>query len=104
MVAGQRSAAANLEWFSIQPDGARILLNDTSNPKALLTFRARNFSPLPRLNVPVLSGGRVPISWTGGGTLQEVDSLGGSWRDSLDQSNPQLAPASGSQKFYRIRR
>ncbi len=104
MVAGQRSAAANLEWFSIQPDGARILLNDTSNPKALLTFRARNFSPLPRLNVPVLSGGRVTISWTGGGTLQEVGSLGGSWRDSLDQSNPQLAPASASQKFYRIRR
>ena len=70
LVAGHKGALsgagaqANLEWFSVKPDGTKILVNDTSNPEALLTFRARS-SPTPVspvLNVPTLSGGNVTIS------------------------------------------
>jgi len=68
-VAGHSSGAADLEWFSIQPDSTRILLHDTSTPNALLTFRARNPGALPHLNRPTISGGAVTISWTGVGLL-----------------------------------
>jgi len=103
LVAGQRSGTANLEWFSVQPDGTKILVNDTTNPNALLAFRARTVSTLPRFNPPTVAGGRIIISWTGGGVLQEATSLG-NWTDSADQSNPQSVQPSGSGKFYRIRR
>jgi hypothetical protein len=105
LVAGQRSGTANLEWFSIQPDGSRVLVNDTTNPNSLRAFRARtSTTPGPQFNAPTVSGGRISISWTGGGVLQEAGALGGVWSDSTDQSNPQLVQPSGASKFYRIRR
>jgi hypothetical protein len=94
-------AHANLEWFSIQPDGTKILVNDTTNPQALLTFRARSNPAV--LNQPKLSGGNVTISWTGAGTLQEATDVTGPWAASANQNNPQSVPASGPRKFYRIK-
>jgi hypothetical protein len=92
---------ANLEWFSIQPDGTKILVNDTTNPNALLAFRARSNPPV--MNIPTLSGGNVTISWTGTGTLQEAITIPGTWADSPNQNNPQIVPASTPMKFYRIK-
>jgi hypothetical protein len=103
LVAGHSSGAADLEWFSIQPDSTRILLNDTSTPNALLTFRARNPGALPHLNRPTISGGAVTISWTGVGLLEEASSLAGPWYTSADQGNPHSVAATGTMKFYRIR-
>lgn len=91
---------ANLEWFSVKPDGTKILVNDTSNPDALLTFRARSTPPI--LNLPTLSGGNLTISWTGTGTLKEATDVTGPWVDSTNQNNPQTVPATGTRKFYRI--
>src|SRR5437773_1813613 len=102
LVSGQEAGNANLEWFSIKPDGTRILLNDTSNPDSLRTFRARTFVQQPVFNAPALAGGLVTISWTGSGTLQETTSLGGSWSTSPSQDNPQTVPATSGNKFYRI--
>jgi hypothetical protein len=107
LVAGHSGAppagAANLEWFSIQPDGTRILINDTSNPKALLAFRARTTSTaVPMFNAPTLSGGQVTISWTGAGTLQEATSVLGPWATSPSQANPQTVAASSGFKLYRL--
>jgi len=104
LVAGQTTGGADLEWFSIKEDGTRILMNDTSNPDALRTFRARTVvQPLqPVFNAPTLAGGSVTISWTGSGTLQEATSLGGSWSTSPSQNNPQTVPATSGNKFYRI--
>lgn len=96
------AARANLEWFSIKPDGTKILVNDTTNPDALRTFRARS-NPTPVMNAPTLSGGNVTISWTGAGTLEEAGSVNGPWADSANQNNPQVVPATGAGKFYRIR-
>jgi hypothetical protein len=104
LVAGQEAATANLEWFSIKADGTRILLNDTTNPDALRAFRARTAAvQLPVMNPPTFSAGEVSISWTGAGTLEEADSLPGSWRVSSSQANPQKVQPTGRMKFFRIR-
>ncbi|HTL16660.1 MAG TPA: PA domain-containing protein, partial [Patescibacteria group bacterium] len=103
LVAGHSSGAANLEWFSIQPDGTRILINDRSNANALLAFRARTVSAVvPVLNTPVLSGGSITLSWSGSGTLQEATSITGPWSTSANQNNPQTIAVTGNNKFYRI--
>ena len=103
MVAGHTTGMADLEWFSILPDGTRILINDTSNTNALLAFSAtQQVSTPPVLNIPALSAGQITISWTGTGTLQEATSVSGPYQASTNQNNPQTITATGGQKFYRI--
>jgi hypothetical protein len=101
---GGAPAMADLEWFSVLPDGTKILVNDTSNPNALLAFRGRTSSgpQQPVFDIPKLSGGNVTISWTGSGTLEEATDLAGPWTQSPSQNNPQSVPATGPRKFYRI--
>jgi len=104
LVAGQETGNANLEWFSIKSDGTRILINDSSNPDALLAFRARNAVVFPvSLNPPAVLGTTVNISWDGVGAQQEAEFAGGPWGASANQNNPQTIPAAASIKFYRIR-
>jgi hypothetical protein len=104
LVAGQESGAANLEWFSIQPDGTRILLNDGFEPAALRAFRARTFVALPELDMPTVTGSNVNISWSGAGTLEQAGLLNGPWNPAPSQANPQSVPATEAAAFYRIRR
>lgn len=99
---GGAVARANLEWFSVKTDETKILVNDTSNPDSLRTFRARS-NPRPIMNAPTLSSGNVTISWTGVGTLEEATAITGPWSDSANQNNPQVVPATGPRKFFRIR-
>jgi len=99
---GPPSIDADLEWFSILPDGTRILINDTTNPNSLRAFRARTFVAPPSLNPPTLANGQVTISWTGAGVLQQADAATGPWGAAPSQANPQNVPASGAGKFYRI--
>jgi len=104
LVAGHSSGPAVLEWFSILPDGTRILINDRTNANALLAFRARSAPTQPlALNPPTLSNGQITISWTGSGTLQEATSVTGPWGASANQTNPQTIAATGGAKFYRIK-
>lgn len=103
LVSGQGTGAASLEWFSILPDGTKVLINDTSNPNALRTFRARAFAAPAMFAAPTLVGGQVQISWSGSGTLQEAPSLTGPWTTAASQANPQNVTPSGAMKFYRIR-
>jgi hypothetical protein len=104
LVAGHTSGSADLEWFSILPDGTRMLVNDTSNTNALLAFRARTAAtPTLALNPPTLSNGQITISWTGTGTLQEATSVTGPWDNSPNQTNPQTIPTTAGAKFYRIK-
>jgi hypothetical protein len=105
LVAGQESGAANLEWFSIQPDGTRILLNDADlNPAALRAFRARTFVALPELDMPTVTGSNVNISWSGAGTLEQAGLLEWAVEPAPSQANPQSVPATEAAAFYRIRR
>ena len=71
LLAGHSGGAADLERFSVAPDGTRILVNDTSNPNALLAFRAVKVTTRPVLNQPTLSGGLLTLSWTGSGTWKK---------------------------------
>jgi hypothetical protein len=103
LVAGHANGAADLEWFSIMPNGTRILVNDTTNPNALLAFRARNAGAAPVLSSQAVSGGSVRISWTGIGMLEVADSIQGPWYTAPDQSNPQSVPHNGQMKFFRVR-
>src|SRR2546426_9541970 len=79
LVAGHSTGGADLEWFSIRPDGTRILLNDTNNANALLAFRGRNAGARPVLNNPSVAAGAVTLSWTGVGLLEEATSVNGPW-------------------------
>jgi PA domain-containing protein len=100
---GNGNVGADLEWFSIMPDGTRILINDTSNPNALVAFRARNAGVVPVMNAPKVSGATVTLSWTGVGQLEESLSAAGPWYPSANQNNPQTVPASGKMRLYRLR-
>lgn len=102
LISGQGADRANLEWFTIQPDGTLILVNDTNHPDALLAFRARTFSPPPVLNPPTLSDGSVTISWSGTGTLEEATAITGPWIPSPSQTNPQAVQPTGDGKLYRV--
>ena len=103
LLSGQGTGAGSLEWFSILPDGTKVLINDTSNPNALRAFRARTTIGAPVFAAPTMVGGQVRIAWTGAGTLQEAPSITGPWTTAPSQANPQNVTPAGTMKFYRIR-
>jgi hypothetical protein len=103
LVSGQGSGQASMEWFSILPDGTKVLINDTSNPNALRAFRARTVSLRPVFASPTLVGGQIRLSWSGSGTLEEAPSIIGPWTTAASQTNPQNVTPSGAMKFYRIK-
>ena len=103
----------NLEWFTMDRNGNRVLLNDTNNSLALLAYRARANVPLaspPALSVS-LSAGKVTLAWPVSATgfvLQETSALPGGWTNSTatvtvqgSQNVVNITPAGGS-KFYRL--
>ncbi len=102
---------ANVEWFTVNPDGTRALVNGEQTG-AVPAFRTRTV-PEPDIptsteatfEAPTLSGGAVTLNWTGTGTLQESSDLttwtdvspqptGGTYTVTPDAANPD--------KFYRI--
>jgi hypothetical protein len=99
----QGGGGAAVEWYMVNPDSTKILLNDGSTPGALKAYRARNVVTRPQFNPPILSGGSITISWTGGGTLQEAPTVPGTWTISANQNNPQTVSAAGT-RFYRIQK
>lgn len=89
---------ANVEWFSVNPDGSRTLLNDTS-ARALKTFRSRIASVVPTLSMAT-SGGNLVLTFTG--TLQSADAVTGPFTDTV-LTSPATIPPEGAGKFYRSR-
>ncbi|HAB16449.1 MAG TPA: hypothetical protein DCE44_08360 [Verrucomicrobiales bacterium] len=102
LLAGQETGNANLEWFSVKSDGTRVLINDPVDPQAIRAFRARTAVTPATFNPPTFADGKITLSWTGTGTLQEALSLDGDWSNSSNQSNPQTIPASDSMKVFRL--
>jgi hypothetical protein len=104
LIAGQEAGNVNLEWFQNIPGQPKVLLNDTSNPDALRTFRARTESgPALSFNAPSFANGKITLSWQGAGTLEEATSILGPWGTSASQANPQSPDATGAMKFYRLK-
>lgn len=102
LVYDQGSDAASLEWFSVTPAGNKVLLNDTANPAALKTYRARATSPAaPSIGI-VISGGSAVITFTG--SLQVAASARGPYQDVTGAASPQNVELSGAaMMFWRAR-
>jgi len=49
-----------------------------------------------------LTGGGVEVSWTGNGTLQSTDVLGGAFGPAPNQANPQTIGAPSGAKYFRV--
>jgi hypothetical protein len=100
LVADHSTGNANLEWYSILPDGTKVLINDTSSPDALRTYQAVVVTP--KLATPILANGTVTLAWTGTGVLQESTSVKGPFAPSANQANPQTVTPSGALRYYRV--
>ncbi len=55
-----------------------------------------------KFDPPALANGKVTISWTGTGQLEEAAAVTGPWIPSANQSNPQTITATGV-KFFRLK-
>jgi len=108
-------SGANCEWFTVQPDGSKILVNDLANANAIKAFYS---GPPPSTNTPppgtnivissaTLAGGQITIHWTGGGTLQtapNVNSATTGWADIPGaNTGTYTAPATVGTAYYRVR-
>lgn len=96
------NGGANFEWWSITPDGKRILVNDTATTGAIKAYRARTATPQPKPTISLATqGGNVVITFTG--TLQAADSVTGTWTD-VNATSPYSTATSGAMKFYRAKK
>jgi hypothetical protein len=103
----QGGGGGNCEWFTVKPDGTKVLVGDTA-AGGLKVYRARTAVTKPRFNPPTLSNGTVTITWTGTGTLQQAAALTGQAGDWSDVSgNPgsgyQVTVGVEGDKFYRLK-
>jgi len=101
----QGGGGGNVEFFSYGPNNEKILINDRTNPNAIRAYY--DVVPLQQVALSITGpvDGKVTISWTGTGTLEEATSLTApiGWTAAASQANPQTVEATGT-KFYRIRR
>jgi hypothetical protein len=56
----------------------------------------------PKFDPVSLVSGKLVLSWTGTGTLQQADTVNGAWTPAPSQANPQNYPVAGGAKFFRI--
>jgi hypothetical protein len=91
---------AGVEFASLQPDGTRILVNDTSNPNALLAWQAVTAGPPQRHTVSVSkSGSTVTITFTG--TLFSSPTVDGTYTAVAGATSPYPVPTTAGAAFYR---
>ncbi|MBE7502715.1 MAG: LamG domain-containing protein [Verrucomicrobiales bacterium] len=98
----QTAGTANLEWFILNPDGTRTLINDAAKADAIAAYYQWTTPPAaPALSVARTTGG---VSVTFEGTLQAADQVAGAYTDVAGATSPYVTPASAPMKFYRARR
>jgi hypothetical protein len=99
----QGGGGANLEIFTVEPDGTKILLNDRANSKALKSYRARSAAtPPPTISIRV-EGSDAVITFTG--MLQAADNVKGPYTDAVNATSPRrLALTANAKKFWRARK
>ena len=93
-----------LELFSVK-DRELHLLNDTTNPKSIRTYRAGSLlgssTGTPTITLS-RQGSDVLVQWTG--MLQVAENLTGPWRDYADaQQSPLILPVTDATRFARAR-
>ncbi len=96
----QSAGSANLEWFILNPDGTRTLINDAVKPDAVGAFyQWTKQAAAPNLSVSRTATG---LSITFEGTLQAADAVTGPWTDVAGTSPMAITPA-GALKLYRAK-
>lgn len=88
---------ANVEWFSVNADGTKVLLNDRENPSALKTYAARTVAVTPTISIAKAAGG-VTITFTG--HLYASDAVTGPYTLVAGEGSVTVS-ATGTSKFYR---
>ena len=103
---------ANVEWFTVNADGTRALVNGTQ-AGALRTFRRRTVAepggggtPTPLVFTGIVrnANGSLTLTWTGGGTLQTSTSINGPWTDVNGAVSPLTVAPDQATQFARLRR
>jgi hypothetical protein len=97
---------ANVEWFTVNADGSRALVNGTQTG-SIKAFRTRTVAEptLPSTSTTLTvtrSAGNITIAWVGAGTVQESTDLK-TWTDVANSANPYTTSATTGSKFYRVR-
>ena len=90
----------NCEWFSVLPDGTRVLINDPNNPNSLKAYRAVTVQPPPTLSI-ARDGNDIILTFSG--TLQQADNVTGPYTDVPGATSPYRVTISPGAKFYRAR-
>jgi hypothetical protein len=91
----QSGGTANLEWFLLNADGTRTLINDTGGVPAYYAWTTPPAAPT--LGVARTATG-LTLTFTG--RLQSASSLAGPWTD-VAGSSPLAVSASDPARFYR---
>ena len=96
---------ASIEWFIVNADGSRVLINDIANGGA----RAFQEGTVPNrpienviLTIRLNAAGQVVLEWIAG-TLQAADAVTGTYQDVTGVQSPFVTAPAGAQKFYRVR-
>jgi hypothetical protein len=104
------NGGANVEWFTINADGTKVLINDTATPTAIKAYQAAAAGTQPppqspRITTATISSGNITIKWSNGGTLESAPSLTGpTWTSTGNSTGSFTEPVTGAAKFYRVRR
>jgi len=98
----ENQGPASLEWFSIDADGVRRLLNDLSDPRSLRAFRQALVIPKPTVRIERMGLGAVLYYE---GILQSAEHVGGPYADipGAPINGPLTIPERDSAQFYRAR-
>jgi hypothetical protein len=105
------TGGANVEWFTVNADGTRALVNGTQ-AGALRSFRRRTVAepgggsttPLAFSSIVRNANGSITLTWTGGGTLQSSASIQGPWTDVAGATSPLTLTPDQASQFARLRR
>ncbi|HEY6230312.1 MAG TPA: PA domain-containing protein [Pyrinomonadaceae bacterium] len=98
----QGGGGGNMEFFSIKPDGTKVLVNDTAHG-GLKAFQALSGNVVqPAKLTASVSGQNITITWTNGGTLYSAASVAGPWTSTGNTSGTFTTAMSGAMQFFKV--
>jgi hypothetical protein len=96
--------AAHIEWFTVKPDGARVLVNDSANGG--FASYSTGVAAGPAFSMQIReTATQVEITWTEPGTVLQRSSDLKTWADvpaAVSPFHPVTAP--GTSAFYRLKK
>jgi hypothetical protein len=90
----------NCEWFTVLPNGTKVLINDSTNPDAVKAYRAVTYVAPPVISI-AQSGANIVVTYTG--TLQSATTVNGTYTDVSGATSPHSVPVSSAPLFFRAR-